>query len=60
MNDSFSGVSRGTDIGVSHVGKFHAILTRLKPTAKRGELWFACEGIGVSTCGRVHSHLFFC
>ena len=34
-------------------------LTRLEPTAIRRELWFACEGTGVSTGGRAHSSPFF-
>ena len=41
--------------------KFLESLPRLEPAAMLGELWFACEGTGVSTGGRAHSSpLFFC
>ena len=38
--------------------KFLGSLTRPAPTAKGGELWFACEGKGFSTGGRAHSSPF--
>ena len=41
-----------------HACEFLGSLTRLEPT--EGELWFACEGTGVSTDGRAHSSLLFC
>ena len=56
-----SGVSRDTRTQESkHVCEFLRSLTCLEPMATGGELWFACEGTGVSTDGRAHSsHLFF-
>ena len=41
------------------VCEFLGSLTRLVPTAIRGELWFACEGRGVSTGGRATAPHFF-
>ena len=41
-----------------HVCMFLTMFTRLEPTAIGGELWFACEGTGVSTGGRAHSSHF--
>ena len=32
-----------------------AIFLGLEPTARRGELWFACTGTGVSMGGRAHN-----
>ena len=63
--------ARNTDQQVQHMCKFLwsgskrvctflTIFTRLEPTAIGGELWFACEGTGVSTGGRAHSSPFFC
>ena len=54
MNASFSGVTRGNWTKESkHVCEFLGSVTRLEPTASRGELWFACTG--VRTGGRAHS-----
>ena len=39
--------------------KFFTIFTRLERTAIGGELWFACEGTGVSTGGTFPQLLFF-
>ena len=59
---SFSGVARDTDPGVDTCVRVprESSLTRLEPKATEGELWFACEGTGVSTGGRGRgSPLFF-
>ena len=40
--------------------KFLTMFALLEPMAIGGELWFACEGSGVSTGGRAHSFPFFC
>ena len=39
---------------------FSGSLTRLERTARRGELWIACNGTGVSTSGRAHGSPVFC
>ena len=41
-----------------HMCAFFWRLTRLEPVATE-ELWFACEGTGVSTGGRAHSSSIF-
>ena len=59
MNASFSEVSRDTDQGNEGCVQVSRESARLEPTATGGELWFACEGAGLSTGGRAHSPPFF-